>query len=114
MIAHSVSNLFDVVLPSLLGELSMRFESPWNVVRELRVKAEEETDPNSGCYPSERPLEDRLRFGVVNIDKPRGPTSHEVVAWTKKVLGVDRAGHGGTLEGLPGKSQSDGYSSDSS
>lgn len=82
----------------------MQFESPWNVVRELKVKAEEGTDPNFGCYPSERSIEDRLRFGIINMDKPRGPTSHEVVAWTKKILGVGKAGHGGTLEGLSRKS----------
>jgi len=92
----------------------MQLKPPWNIVRELMVKAEEETDPDFGCYPSERPVETRLRLGIINIDKPRGPTSHEVVAWTKKILGVDRAGHGGTLEGLPGKSQSDWSSSNSS
>jgi len=85
----------------------MRFESPWNIVRDISVKAEEDTDPSFGCSPSERSIEDRIRFGVINIDKPRGPTSHEVVAWTKKILDVSRAGHGGTLEGLPGRSQSD-------
>jgi len=30
------------------------------------------------------------------LDKPPGPTSHEVVAWVKKLLELDRAGHGGT------------------
>jgi H/ACA ribonucleoprotein complex subunit 4 len=39
-----------------------------------------------------------LEYGLVPLDKPRGPTSHEVVAWTKKLLGVDRAGHSGTLD----------------
>jgi len=92
----------------------MRDKPPWKVERELRVKSEEETDPNYGFRPSERPMEYRLRFGIVNIDKPRGPTSHEVVSWTKKILGVDKAGHGGTLEGFPRISQSDRCSSHSS
>jgi Pseudouridine synthase len=34
----------------------------------------------------------------VLLDKPRGPSSHEVAAWVKKILGVDRAGHAGTLD----------------
>jgi H/ACA ribonucleoprotein complex subunit 4 len=39
-----------------------------------------------------------LRLGIINVDKPVGPTSHEVVAWIKRILGVKRAGHGGTLD----------------
>ncbi len=109
-----MSNLFDLVFPSLLSVISMRSTPPWSIARELRVKAEEETDFSFGCPPSDRLLEIRLRFGIVNLDKPKGPTSHEVVAWTKKILGVSKAGHGGTLEDLPRKSQSDRHSPDSS
>ena len=32
------------------------------------------------------------------MDKPAGPTSHEVVAWTKRILGIEKAGHSGTLD----------------
>jgi H/ACA ribonucleoprotein complex subunit 4 len=39
-----------------------------------------------------------LEYGLIPLDKPRGPTSHEVVAWTKRLLGVERAGHSGTLD----------------
>jgi H/ACA ribonucleoprotein complex subunit 4 len=35
---------------------------------------------------------------VINLDKPAGPTSHEVAAWTKKILKVSSIGHGGTLD----------------
>ncbi len=109
-----MSNPFDLVFPSLLRVMFMRSTPPWGISRELRVKAEEDTDFNFGCPPSERLLETRFRFGIVNLDKPRGPTSHEVVAWTKKILEVGRAGHGGTLEGHPRRSQSDRHSPDSS
>jgi len=34
------------------------------------------------------------------LDKPPGPSSHEVTAWVRKILGVKKAGHGGTLEAL--------------
>jgi H/ACA ribonucleoprotein complex subunit 4 len=71
---------------------------PWEVKRELAVKAEGETDPRYGCRPEERPAKDYIRFGVVNLDKPAGPTSHEVAAWVKRILGVQNVGHGGTLE----------------
>ena len=70
----------------------------WEITREIRVKAEEETNPEYGCPPQERPLNDYIRFGMVVIDKTPGPTSHEVAAWIKKLLELDKVGHGGTLD----------------
>ena len=32
------------------------------------------------------------------MDKPSNPSSHEVVAWIKKILKVDKTGHSGTLD----------------
>lgn len=32
------------------------------------------------------------------LDKPRGPTSHQVSAWVKEILGISKAGHVGTLD----------------
>lgn len=32
------------------------------------------------------------------IDKPRGPSSHQVTAWARDLLGLDLAGHAGTLD----------------
>jgi len=70
----------------------------WEISREIRVKAEEETNPEYGCPPEERSLNELLRFGMVVIDKTAGPTSHEVAAWIKKLLELDKVGHGGTLD----------------
>jgi H/ACA ribonucleoprotein complex subunit 4 len=75
-----------------------RSEAPWEKSQELLVKAEDVTDPNFGHRPEERPPEEYLRFGLINLDKPAGPTSHEVAAWTKRILKVEQVGHGGTLE----------------
>jgi len=36
--------------------------------------------------------------GVVVVDKPRGPTSHDVVARMRRALGTRRVGHAGTLD----------------
>lgn len=71
---------------------------PWEIKRELHVKAEDETNPKYGHLPAERPAKDYIRYGVINLDKPAGPTSHEVAAWTKKILKLQVIGHGGTLE----------------
>ena len=72
--------------------------APWQTKRELLVKAEDETDPDYGHIPEKRPIQDLIRFGVINLDKPPGPSSHEVTAWVKRILNVEHAGHGGTLE----------------
>ncbi|MDP6460115.1 MAG: RNA-guided pseudouridylation complex pseudouridine synthase subunit Cbf5, partial [Candidatus Hydrothermarchaeota archaeon] len=48
--------------------------------------------------PTERSIEEHLSKGVINLDKPRGPTSHEVAAWVKGILKIKKAGHGGTLD----------------
>jgi tRNA pseudouridine55 synthase len=39
-----------------------------------------------------------LLDGVLVVDKPAGPTSHDVVDRARRVLGVERAGHTGTLD----------------
>ena len=39
-----------------------------------------------------------LSAGVVLIDKPRGPSSHQLAAWARETLGITRLGHGGTLD----------------
>gem|GEM_PF-4966634 len=60
--------------------------------------------------PDERTPAELLGFGVVNLDKPPGPSSHEVADWVKahvqSVLervdpeadNVDRVAHAGTLD----------------
>ena len=43
--------------------------------------------------------------GVLQIDKPSGPTSHDIVAMIRRQFRFDKVGHGGTLDpqapGLP-------------
>lgn len=67
-------------------------EQEWIVLRD------EETDPKYGILPYKREITEYIKNGIINIDKPPGPTSHEVVAWIKRMLGLSRAGHGGTLD----------------
>ena len=62
------------------------------------VLDEEETDPAHGWKPSARPIDVLLDYGLIPLDKPRGPTSHEVVAWVRKMVGKEKAGHSGTLD----------------
>ncbi len=71
---------------------------PSDVKREVLVRAQDVTDPTHGCEPTKRPIREHLRMGIINLDKPMGPTSHEIVAWVKRVLELHRAGHSGTLD----------------
>lgn len=62
------------------------------------VKDDASTDENYGCYPTKRPMEEYIRKGLVCIDKPMGPSSHEVVVWVRRILNVNKTGHAGTLD----------------
>jgi tRNA pseudouridine55 synthase len=57
--------------------------------------------------PSERSPADLLTFGVVNLDKPPGPSAHQVAEWVREFTAdaladadgtVDRVAHAGTLD----------------
>ena len=64
----------------------------------LITKSKSITNPEYGCKPEEREITDYISKGVINLDKPSGPTSHEVDSWVKRILKLDKAGHGGTLD----------------
>ncbi|MBU1320937.1 MAG: RNA-guided pseudouridylation complex pseudouridine synthase subunit Cbf5 [Nanoarchaeota archaeon] len=76
----------------------MANEFPWMIKRKVLVKKESGTNPEFGCRPEERSTEALLDFGIVNIDKPSGPSSHQVSAYVKNILHVNKAGHSGTLD----------------
>ncbi|MGN8216872.1 RNA-guided pseudouridylation complex pseudouridine synthase subunit Cbf5 [Halococcus morrhuae DSM 1307] len=48
--------------------------------------------------PADRTAEKRCSFGVVNLDKPPGPSAHQVTGWVRDLVGTDRAAHAGTLD----------------
>ena len=52
----------------------------------------------AGSTPLKRALKEYLKYGVIILDKPSNPSSHEVVSWVKKILNVERTGHSGTLD----------------
>ncbi len=72
---------------------------PADKPRELILKSSTSTNPDYGFQSLDNlPIEYLLKNGVVVLDKPAGPTSHEVATWVRKILGVERVGHGGTLD----------------
>lgn len=56
------------------------------------------TDNSYGTYYDQRTIEQLLNYGIIILDKPPGPTSHETVAWTKRILKLPKIGHSGTLD----------------
>ncbi len=56
------------------------------------------TDDAYGTYYDKRTIEQLLNYGLIILDKPPGPTSHETVAWTKRLLKIPKIGHSGTLD----------------
>ncbi len=74
-------------------------ELPFETIkRTVLIKKETETSGKFGINPEERPIEKLIEYGVVNIDKPAGPTSHQVSAYVKQILHINKAGHSGTLD----------------
>ena len=51
-----------------------------------------------GKIPSERGLQALMGAGVILVDKPPGPSSHQLASWARDILGLKRLGHGGTLD----------------
>lgn len=71
---------------------------PFEKEREILVKKEAETSEKFGKYPWHRTLEELFKYGVVNINKPKGPTSHQVTAYLRDIVKASKAGHSGTLD----------------
>ncbi|KAI8070336.1 H/ACA ribonucleoprotein complex subunit 4 [Gongronella butleri] len=65
---------------------------------QLNVRTGHYTPIPSGSSPLKRPLNEYVRYGVINLDKPANPSSHEVVAWVRRILRVEKTGHSGTLD----------------
>jgi len=64
----------------------------------LTVIDQDITNEEFGTYYDKRNLEQLLNYGLIILDKPPGPTSHETVAWTKRILKIPKIGHSGTLD----------------
>ncbi len=68
------------------------------IERKILVRKKAETDEKYGYRPENRTTEEIINYGIVDIDKPKGPTSHQVSDYVQKILGITKAGHSGTLE----------------
>ncbi len=71
---------------------------PSDKKRKRIIKFKVKTNPKYGKKPDDRNVKELLNNGLINLDKPCGPTSHQVDAWLKDILEIDKVGHSGTLD----------------
>lgn len=64
----------------------------------LNVRTNHYTPLPFGSSPLCRDIKEYVQTGFINLDKPSNPSSHEVVAWIKRILKVEKTGHSGTLD----------------
>lgn len=71
---------------------------PFDKKRTRIVLKKSKTDPKFGKKIEERTIDELRGNSFINIDKTKGPTSHQVDAWIKKILETKKVGHSGTLD----------------
>jgi H/ACA ribonucleoprotein complex subunit 4 len=65
---------------------------------QLLIRTGHFTPQPFGSSPLTRPLDLHMLYGIINLDKPVNPSSHEVVSWIKRILKCEKTGHSGTLD----------------
>ncbi|KZT06825.1 putative rRNA pseudouridine synthase [Laetiporus sulphureus 93-53] len=110
MVAAKVLTRDQVVSAQLQGDYVIKSESSvpqldtsqWPLLLKnydkLLVRSAHFTPIPSGCSPLKRDITSYVKSGVINLDKPSNPSSHEVVAWLRRILRVEKTGHSGTLD----------------
>ena len=66
--------------------------------RKVYTKKESQTNLEYGISPEDRTITELLNNGVICLNKPQGPSSHQITEYAKNIFEVGKAGHGGTLE----------------
>lgn len=83
------------------------YEKSWGVITLLPfeqrkptviVKRDAEQIEEGMHSPEERTAEELINYGIINVNKSDGPTSHMVADYVQKVLHIKKDGHGGTLD----------------
>ena len=89
-----------VIAPTNEGPSSKTAEWPLLLknFEKLNIRTGHYTPIPNGSSPLARKLQEYIRYGVINLDKPSNPSSHEVVAWIRRILRVEKTGHSGTLD----------------
>jgi H/ACA ribonucleoprotein complex subunit 4 len=73
-------------------------ELPSEQSRDRLVKVSVETDPYHGKQPEKRSVPELLQNSIILLDKPSGPTAHQVDSWIRDIFKGEKVGHAGTLD----------------
>jgi len=66
---------------------------------EKSILVKRDVKPGSfGSDPDNRPIAELLVNSIISVNKPKGPTSHQVSSYVQKILEIDKSGHSGTLD----------------
>lgn len=68
------------------------------IERTVLERQKAKTDPKFGSDPNARPIDLHINYGIINVNKPKGPTSHQVSSYLQKILSIKKSGHSGTLD----------------
>jgi H/ACA ribonucleoprotein complex subunit 4 len=71
---------------------------PSDIKRIRMIKSHATSNPHYGKHPNDRSLNELFDAGVFFVDKPAGPTCHQIDAWIKDMLHKSKVGHAGTLD----------------
>src|SRR3989344_2103383 len=64
----------------------------------IHVKKNAVSNPAYGKKPEERNVAELINYGIINLNKFSGPSSHQISDYVQKILGIEKAGHSGTLD----------------
>src|SRR3989344_5673184 len=68
------------------------------IKRKVITKRRDKTSKEYGCFPDQRPIPELIKYGIININKPDGPSSHQVSSYVQRILNINTSGHSGTLD----------------
>ena len=66
--------------------------------KKILVRREAKSSQKYGSDPYLRSVEELIHYSIINVNKPKGPTSHQVSSYVQKILGIGKSGHSGTLD----------------
>lgn len=93
------SNSFQIASSDKIAKLET---SEWPLLLKnfdrMNIRTNHYTPMPFGTSPLNRDIKEYIKSGYINLDKSSNPSSHEVVAWIKRILKVDKTGHSGTLD----------------
>lgn len=64
-----------------------------NIKRKVLIRREE---PEQASV--ERSIKELLEYGIINVNKHSGPTSHQISDYVQRILKIKKAGHSGSLD----------------